>query len=274
MKRNPTELYETMRRAIAFMRSHGHERLSPADVASAVGMRPAHFSRAFSAWVGLPPKRFLSHLSHERATHLLRGAADVLTAAHRSGLSSPGRLHALLVNHDGVSPGEYKHGHIKIRWGVHPSPFGHCLIGTTKRGICKISFLDGDSERAARAAITESWPNATLVRDDKTTGKLAARIFARANKAQPLVVRGTNFQIQVWKALLAIPEGKAATYADIARAIGRPKAGRAVGTACGKNPIGYLIPCHRVLTSQGEAGGYKWGPERKEAILAWEQART
>lgn len=275
MKRD-RDLYETMRDAIAYLRAHAHERPSVADAAHAAGMSTQQFSRAFARWVGLPPKRFIAHLSHERAKEMLRGTRDILTASVRAGVASPGRLHDLLVSHSGVSPGEFKRGDIEIRWGVHPSPFGQCVIGVSGRGICALAFLARGDTREAVRALREHWPRASLVHNARATRAYADAIFSprRSRKPFPLMVRGTNFQVQVWKALLSIPEGSAAKYADIAQAIGRPRAVRAVGTACGRNPIGYLIPCHRVLTSDGAVGGYKWGPERKETILAWESARA
>lgn len=275
MKRTDTELYETMAKAIGYMRKHEHEKVAPKDIARAVGMSESRFSHAFKEWVGLSPKRYLSHLSHERAKALLKDSRSVLAASYKAGLSGPGRLHALFVEHDGVSPGEYKLGEIKIRYGVVPSPFGACLIGTTTRGVCTLSFLTRGSDTEARATLKQAWPTAHLVRDETRIRRIAQTLFGKKGSTNifPLVVRGTNFQIQVWKALLTIPEGHAATYADIARLIGRPKAVRAVGSACGKNRIGYIIPCHRVLTSSGTLGGYAWEPARKEVMLAWEAAR-
>lgn len=274
-KRTNAQLYETMRDAIAYMRAHEKDRPSPADVARAVGMSPSRFAHAFSKWIGISPKRFLSHLTHERAKVLIATSSNVLSASHKNGLSGPGRLHTLLVEHTGASPGEYMRGDIAIRYGIHPSPFGYCAIGITDRGICKISFLENESDARARQEIKRVWPHATLVRDDGVTAACTKKIFAKKSGAKGLrlFVGGTNFQVQVWKALLEIPEGRIVRYADIAKRIRRPRAVRAVGTAIGANPIAYLIPCHRVLTSGGHIGGYRWRPKRKETILAWEAAR-
>lgn len=274
MKRSPEELYETMAQAIAYLRAHAKERPSAAEVAQAVGMSSSRFEHAFAAWVGTTPKRFLAHLTKERAKEILATSKDVTRAAHRAGLSGAGRLHDLLVTYEAVSPGEFKKGNIEITYGIHASPFGWCVIGLTSRGISNLSFIEKGSDRQARANIREKWPHATLVRDDATTEKYAARIFAVGVSKKPLhlLVQGTNFQVKVWEALLAIPPGKAATYGDIARYIGSPKAVRAVGTACGKNAIAYLIPCHRVLAGDGGMGGYRWGTERKELMLTREAA--
>lgn len=260
-----------MRDAIAVMRGHKGRSLAPKEVAAAVGMSESRFSHAFKALAGLSPKRYLSHLKVEEAkAHLAH--APVLSASIRAGLSGPGRLHSLLVEHDAVSPGQVRSGKIAIRFGIHPSPFGPMLIGTTERGLAKLSFLAQSTNKEALRELRSAWPNASFMRDQKATAHVAARIF-QGSTHLPLVVRGTNFQVQVWKALLSIPAGSTSTYAAIARAIGAPHAVRAVGTAIGKNPIGYLIPCHRVLTSSGSLGGYRWDPKRKEALLMWESAQ-
>ena len=167
-------------------------------------------------------------------------------------------------------------GQIEIVYGIHPSPFGQCLIGLTKRAMCHLSFLDTDNERKARQSIQETWPSAALTRNNARTRPYLKQLFGVRKKKQPipLLLKGTNFQMKVWRALLAIPEGNTVSYANIARRIGSPKATRAVGTACGRNPIGFIIPCHRVLTTQGKPGGYQWGRQRKKAMLAWEAARV
>lgn len=275
MKRNATELYETMARAIAYLREHAKERPSAEEVAKAVGMSTSRFEHAFAEWVGTTPKRFLSYLTKERAKALLAESHDAHRTAHRTGLSGANRLHDLLVTYEAVTPGELRSGNVAITYGLHPSPFGWCLIGVTKRGIAQLSFLDEESERQAEKDIREKWPNATIARDDAATGKYAVQIFdAKSKKPVHLLVKGTNFQIKVWEALMRIPDGSVASYADIAEFVGAPKAVRAVGTACGRNAISYLIPCHRVLASDGGFGGYRWGVQRKEAMLAWEGARS
>jgi AraC family transcriptional regulator of adaptative response/methylated-DNA-[protein]-cysteine methyltransferase len=266
-------IYETMRDAIHYMRDHANNRPDVATVAKAVGMSRSRFEHVFTEWAGIPPKRFIAHLTKERAKEFL-GTRDVLKAAYASGLSGPGRLHGLMITHEAVSPGEFKSGDIEIKYGIHPSPFGWCLVGLTARGVCHLSFLDKDDRRQGVAQIQQAWPKARLVHDPRETGMLVKKIFhpTRSDSKRPihLLIKGTNFQVKVWEALLAIPDGQVASYAAIARAAGSSKAVRATGSSCGKNSIAYLIPCHRVLTSAGGIGGYRWGTERKETILAWE----
>lgn len=259
-----------MAAAIAYLRAHAHEQPDAAEVARAVGMSRSRFEHAFADWVGTTPKRFLAYLTKQRAKELLAGM-DVTRAAHRAGLSSPGRLHDLLVTLEAVSPGEFKRG-FAVRYGVHPSPFGWCAIGITDRGVCHLSFQERESLAAAKRGIAAQWPQATLVHDDVAMARTVARIFARDGKVKVLA-HGTNFQIKVWEALLRIPPGRACRYGDVARAIGKPQAVRAVGSACGANGIAYLIPCHRVLASDGALGGYRWGTGRKEAMLLHETSQ-
>jgi AraC family transcriptional regulator, regulatory protein of adaptative response / methylated-DNA-[protein]-cysteine methyltransferase len=272
--RNTGQMYKIMRDAIYYMREHVKDRPSIAEIAKTMGMSQSRFEHAFTEWAGTPPKRFLAYLAKEHAKSALTNSKDVLKAAHASGLSGPGRLHGLMVTHEAVSPGEFKTGKFEIIYGIHSSPFGKCLIGITKRGVCHLSFLDDGNEQKAINRINQSWPNAMLLKDEKKTAEYVKNIFAPGNKPRKrpihLLIKGTNFQIKVWEALLAIPDGRLSNYSQIARSAGFPKAARAVGTACGNNSIAYLIPCHRVLTSSGGIGGYRWGTGRKEAILAWE----
>ncbi len=264
-----------MQRAIEYLRDHAKEHPDAAAVARALGMSVSRFNHLFAEWTGITPKHFLSYLTKERAKRLLAQSPDVLSASYKAGLSGPGRLHELLVTYEALSPGEFKSGDIVIVWGLQKCPFGWCLIALTKRGICHVSFLDTDNERTAIAQLRETWPQATIERDDHRVKPYVAAIFSvkKNRRPLPLLLKGTNFQVKVWEALLRIPQGSIVRYADIAKAIGSPKAVRAVGTACGKNPIAYIIPCHRVLASNGGLGGYHWGVERKEALLAWEDAR-
>lgn len=270
-----------MRDAIDHMRTHAKENPTIGDVAHEVGMSASRFEHAFAEWVGISPKRFLAQLAKERAKNNLVGAKDILTAAYSSGLSGPGRLHDLLVTYEAVSPGEFKKGTIDITYGIHRSPFGWCVIGVTKRGICQLSFIETESEREAENIIRTAWPHAQITRDQVHTKTYIQKIFGGTNSSKNsaraakrplhLLIKGTNFQIKVWEALLAIPQGKTKSYADIARAIHEPKAVRAVGTACGKNLIPFIIPCHRVLASNGGLGGYSAGGiKRKAAILTAE----
>lgn len=275
--RTAKQIYESMRDAIYYMREHIKDRPNIKEVAKAVGMSPSRFEHVFAHWAGTPPKRFLAYLAKEQAKSELK-SKDVMKAAYATGLSGPGRLHGLMVTHEAVSPGEFKSGEIEIVYGIHPSPFGWCLIGVTKRGVCYLSFMDNNDESQAIKLIKHSWSNAVLTKDYKITNGYIKRIFEseKNNSKRPihLLIKGTNFQIKVWEALLAIPDGKVSSYAQIARAAGYPKAVRAAGTSCGNNSIAFLIPCHRVLTSSGGIGGYRWGIGRKEAILAWESVRN
>lgn len=275
-RRNKAQLYEIMSQAIAYLREQAPSQPKVEEVAQVLGMSPAHFNQVFAQWVGITPRRFLHYLTKERAKVLLRQSKDVLEVSYRAGLSGPGRLHELLVTYEAVSPGEFKTGEITIHFGLQPSPFGYCLLGVTARGICHLSFLETDDEYKATQLLREAWPSATLVRDEAKVKPYLKQLFGvhQSQQPLPLLLKGTNFQIKVWEALLAIPTGQVASYADIAHLVGSPKAVRAVGKACGQNPVGFIIPCHRVLTSQGQLGGYHWGVARKEAILAWEAVRS
>jgi AraC family transcriptional regulator, regulatory protein of adaptative response / methylated-DNA-[protein]-cysteine methyltransferase len=236
----------------------------------------------FSRWAGISPKAMLKFLTAQRAKTLLRDSrASVLDAALDAGLSGPGRLHDLLVTVDAVTPGEFKNYGVgmEIRYGFHESPFGACLIGATSRGICHLSFLDEKSSRRRAAFLEElksDWPRATLRRDLPATDRLVRRIFIRAADRAPLRVHlvGTPFRVKVWQALLEIPFGRVMSYHDVARSIGAPDACRAVGSAVGANPVAYLIPCHRVIRETGVVGDYRWGRERKLAMLMWENGRS
>lgn len=264
--------------AIEFLIERYPERPSLDETAAVAALHPHHFQRVFKRWVGISPKRFLQHLSVEHAKHLLDGHESVLGAACELGLSGPSRLHDLFVACEAMSPGEYKaRGRdLVIRWGRHGTPLGRVLVGLTDRGICWFSF---DSHREGRPAVEEfraEWAAARLVEDHEATAPIARRAFApseRGPAAMPLLLRGTNFQIQVWRALLAIPPGAVVTYEDVARAVGRPGAVRAVGHAVGRNPVSLIIPCHRVILKSGRIHNYRWGVGRKRALLAWEAGR-
>ncbi len=265
-----------MRDAIFYIRQHAQDRPSISLIAKHVGMSPSRFEHAFRRWAGTTPGRYLSYITNERAKAELSNSKNMLAAAYRSGLSGSGRLHDLLVTYEALSPGEFKKGTFVITYGIHKSPFGWCTIGVTPRGIIHLAFLKSDRTKEAVTSIHSKWPKAILVRDDKATKKYIDIIFKHKNPKRPLhlLLRGTNFQIKVWQALLALPSGTTASYGAIAKKVGAGKASRAVGSACGKNSIGFLIPCHRVLTSEGGIGGYRWGTDRKEAILAWEKIKT
>jgi AraC family transcriptional regulator of adaptative response/methylated-DNA-[protein]-cysteine methyltransferase len=272
------ETYNRMAQAILFMRQNYHQQPDLATIAQQVHLSEYHFQRLFTQWAGVSPKRFLQYLTLEYAKTKISETKNLLELTTDAGLSSPGRLHDLFVKLEAMSPGEFKAGGrgLTICYGIHPTPFGRSLIATIKRGICNLHFLDSDDEDNAVKMLNLAWPNATLQADQKNTQSICDRIFQPPkNQTTPLVlwVKGTNFQIQVWRALLHIPLGGITTYGDLASAIDRPGASRAVGNAVGQNPIGYLIPCHRVIRESGALGGYRWGAARKATLLGWEASQ-
>ncbi len=269
--------YARVERAIAFLARNADRRPSLAEIARGAGLSPAHFQRLFTRWAGISPKRFLLFLTKEHALSLLRRSTTVLDAAFDAGLSGPGRLHDLLVSAEAATPGEVASGGkgIAITWGFAPTPFGECLLGLTDRGICHLAFVGSGGRPAALGGLRRRWPRATLREDSILAGRTASRAFSGARRGRPgLHLAGTNFQLKVWEALLRVPAGAATTYAEVARRIGRPTAARAVAGAVAANPVAWIIPCHRVLRSFGGLGGYRWGLERKQAMLGWEAARA
>jgi AraC family transcriptional regulator of adaptative response/methylated-DNA-[protein]-cysteine methyltransferase len=247
------------------------------ELAQRMNMSPAHFQRTFSQWVGVSPKRYQQYLTLAHARRLLAERHTTLATAHDVGLSSSGRLHDLFLTWEAMSPGDYARGGagLTILWGWFPSPFGPALVMGTAKGICGIGFADEAGAEAAMEDLTGRWPRATYVEDPMALASWAHAAFGtEPGRSAPLHLIGAPFQIKVWEALLAIPTGHVTTYADIATAIGHPQAHRAVGTAVGRNPISFLIPCHRALRRDGGLGGYHWGLPRKRAMLAWEAART
>jgi AraC family transcriptional regulator of adaptative response/methylated-DNA-[protein]-cysteine methyltransferase len=279
--------YERVERAIRYVEANRRRQPELAEIAASVHLSEYHFQRLFQRWAGISPKRFLQFLTKEDAKRRLRDSASVLDAALESGLSGAGRLHELLVECEAVTPGEVRRGGegLEIRYGFHPTPFGECLLALTARGICALRFIGSAGRTAEFEALAREWPKARWIRDPDRTGALAGRAFTglppdrqgrgdSRNGPVRLHLRGTNFQVKVWEALLAVPEGSVTTYSVIARTIGHPGAARAVGSAAGRNPIALLIPCHRVLRSVGDVTGYRWGGPRKQAILAWEAAHA
>ena len=316
--------YQYIERAIEFLDVRHLEQPTLDEVAAHVGLSKHHFHRMFVRWAGTTPKRFLHFLTLQDAKTALTNSSSVLDAVLEIGLSGPGRLHDLLVTHEGVTPGEFKRNGegVVIRFGWHPSPFGECLLAMTQRGVCGLmfatslreqpaapaerGFLQGSSPREALLArLHRKWPRATLVEDSEGTAPVAQTIFGgdflnedssghdhigpglngtgingpglngdqshhRERREVKLSLDGTNFQMAVWKALLEIPPGEVTTYEAIAARIGRPRAVRAVGNAVGANLVAYLIPCHRVIRETGVLGGYRWGPTRKQAMIARE----
>lgn len=271
--------YARIEKAILFLDEDFRRQPSLKEVAGNAGLSEYHFHRLFTRWAGISPKRFLQFLTAEYARGLLKESQNVLEAAWEAGLSGSGRLHDLIVNVYAVTPGELREegAGITIRHGVHSGPFGDFLLGVTDKGICALSFLRESGAGEAVEALRKEWAGSRLVLDPKATKTVADRIFdpLRRGGAPPLnvIVKGTNFQIKVWEALLRIPAGSVASYGDVAARIGTPNAVRAVGNAVGRNPVAFLIPCHRVLRKTGAFGGYGGGAARKKAILAWEWAR-
>jgi AraC family transcriptional regulator, regulatory protein of adaptative response / methylated-DNA-[protein]-cysteine methyltransferase len=269
--------YATVKRAIEFITTRWRDQPSIEAIAEDAGLSPSHFQHVFKRWAGLTPKAFLQAITLDRARELLRDSASVLDAAYDVGLSGPGRLHDLFVTHEALTPGDYRRDDLTLSYGYHPSPFGEAIVVATARGMAGLGFVDGDRE-AALADMQRRWPRARLVEDSGLTAPFAARAFDsdlwRPETPLRLVMIGTDFEIRVWETLLAVPMGRATTYSDIACKIGRPKAARAVGAAVGRNPISFVVPCHRVLGRSGALTGYHWGLARKQAIIGWEAGQV
>ena len=272
--------YDVVRRAIAFISEHWRDQPETEAIAQAAGVSSTDLHHLFRRWAGLTPKAFLQALTLDHARRLLRDSASVLDASFEVGLSGPGRLHDLFVTHEAMSPGEWKSGGagLTISYGFHPSPFGTALVMATERGLAGLAFADGSEEQAALADMGRRWPQAKLVEDTARTAPLARRIFDsklwRADRPLRVVLIGTDFEVRVWETLLKIPMGRATTYSDIAVKVCAPKAARAVGAAVGKNPVSFVVPCHRVLGKSGAITGYHWGLTRKRAMLGWEAGKT
>ena len=277
--RNQCLDYARVEDAIRFIDHHRLEQPSLDEIAAAVNASPYHFQRLFSRWAGVSPKRFLGYLTLTHARAALEGSGSVLDAALEAGLSGPGRLHDLFVTFEAVTPGDVRRGGdgLTVRHGVHPTLFGDAWFAATGRGLCDLSFVNGDSgKEEALAAARERWPKARFIEDRAATGPLARAAFTPpGHRETPLAlhVQGTNFQIRVWEALLRVPEGRLISYRALAEEAGAPRAARAVGTAMGRNPVAYLIPCHRVIRQSGALSTYRWGRARRMAIIGWEAAR-
>ncbi|MFT5007272.1 MAG: AraC family transcriptional regulator of adaptative response [Paracoccaceae bacterium] len=273
MTQNPYH-YDLIARALTFIDQSDGEQPSLDDIAAATGLSPAHFQRIFSQWVGVSPKRYQQYLMLDHAKNLLQDRFTVLDTALESGLSGSSRLHDLFLRWEAMSPGEYaaKGAGLTIDFGWFPSPFGEMLVMGTKRGICAIAFTAESSRADAMADLTARWPAAEYVENPSQLQTWVDAALGNGEGAK-LHLIGAPFQIKVWEALLTIPTGHVTTYSEIAQSIGHPKAVRAVGTAVGRNPVSWLIPCHRALRKSGGLGGYHWGLPVKRALLAWESAR-
>ncbi|HET9870461.1 MAG TPA: methylated-DNA--[protein]-cysteine S-methyltransferase [bacterium] len=268
--------YALIERSIRTLADHYAENPPLARLAKDAGLSPFHFQRLFKRWAGVSPKRFAQYLSAENAKRRLRSAKSLLDATFESGLSSPGRLHDLLVSVEAMTPGDYRRRgrDLVIEYGTFPSPFGDCLAALTPRGLCGLAFLDARGPGHALRDFKRRWPLSTFRPNPRRAARVGKQVFARKGKARPrLVLRGTPFQLKVWEALLRVPEKALVTYGELARRVGHPKASRAVGTAVGRNPVAYLIPCHRVIRETGVLGDYHWGAARKKALVGWEGAR-
>src|SRR5205807_2163679 len=272
--------YDSVRRAIAFISEHWRDQPTIEAMADAASVTPDELHHLFRRWASLTPKAFMQALTLDHAKGLLRDSASILDAALDSGLSGPGRLHDLFVTHEAMSPGEWKNGGagMTLRYGFHPSPFGTAIVIASGRGLAGLAFADPGEEQIALADMQRRWPRATYVQDSDGTATLAQRIFDtrlwRADEPLRVVLIGTDFEVRVWETLLKIPMGRAVTYSGIAAKIGATKAARAVGAAVGKNPVSFVVPCHRVLGKSGDVTGYYWGLTRKRAMLGWEAAKV
>jgi AraC family transcriptional regulator, regulatory protein of adaptative response / methylated-DNA-[protein]-cysteine methyltransferase len=276
---SPTGDYERVRRIVAYISERWRDQPSLDDIAAHVGLSTTHVHHLFRRWCGLSPKAFLQAITLDNAKALLADSASVLDATYEVGLSGPARLHDLFVTHEAITPGEYKTGGagLTLRFGFHESPFGEAIVVATERGLAGLGFVDAGDRPAALADMQRRWPRAEYVEDAAATAPLARRIFDplawRTEQPLRVVLIGTDFEVRVWQTLLRIPLGRATTYSDIAARLGKPSASRAVGAAVGKNPISFVVPCHRVLGRSGALTGYHWGLTRKQAILGWEQGR-
>ncbi|WP_096784507.1 methylated-DNA--[protein]-cysteine S-methyltransferase [Rhodobacter sp. CZR27] len=269
----PAYHYAVIARALAEIDAGGPS-LSLDELAGRMGLSPAHFQRIFSQWVGVSPKRYQQYLTLDHARRLLAERFTLLDTSLATGLSGPGRLHDLFLRWEAMSPGDFARAGegLTIRWVSVPSPFGEALVMATDRGICGLAFCEETGRTAAMADLMARWPRAQYVEDEATVAPLAAQAFSGGETRLHLI--GAPFQIKVWEALLRIPSGHVTTYSEIASAVGHPRAVRAVGTAVGRNPVSFLIPCHRALRKSGGLGGYHWGLPVKRAMLAWEAARA
>lgn len=271
--------YDRVAAAIRFFEQHQLSQPSLAEVAAAAGLSESHFHRLFHRWAGVTPKDFLQCLTAAEARRRLQQSASVLEAALDAGLSGPGRLHDLFIGLEAATPGEVKSGGrgMRIAWGRVMSPFGVCSLGWTDRGVCHLVFADDPAPEGVPAELRAQWPSATLEEDPAGARALACRVYESGGGVRDRLtafVRGTAFQVRVWRALLQIPEGTLTTYRRVAEAVEVPRAFRAVGAACGANPVAYLIPCHRVIRETGVVEGYRWGTTRKQALLAREAATS
>lgn len=271
--------YHRIQKAIEFLSDNFKQQPRLEDVAEQVHLSPFHFQKMFTEWAGVSPKKFLQFLTTHYLKEQIRNTSSILEAADLVGLSSQSRVYDLFVNLEAVTPHQYRHAGkgLKIYYAYHDCPFGICFIAVTERGICGLEFLEEDQKEVILTSFAQRWHFAKLEANVEKTTPYLNQIFdpyQRKYGSVKVLIQGTNFQIKVWEALLKIPFGSVSTYAQIAQSIGNPQAVRAVGTAIGKNPVAYLIPCHRIIRKEGKLGGYHWGSERKKAIIGWEAAKS
>ena len=269
-----TKDYLRVEKAILFLDKNFYRQPSLKEIAQSVNLSVYHFQRLFKRWAGISPKRFLQCLTIEHAKKVMEFSGNLLEITYEIGLSSAGRLHDLFVNIEAMTPGEFRKlgKHLQINYGFHPSPFGECFIAVTNRGICRLDFVAASNRKKLMKDLKKQWHSAHVQENPAVTEPYINRIFGSStpNTALPLYLKGTNFQIQVWKAILNIPRGMIVSYEHIAEHIRRPKAVRAVSNATAHNPLAFVIPCHRVIRKTGAISGYRWGLARKKAILVWE----
>ncbi len=273
--------YYRVEKALYFLQQNMHRQPLLAEIARSAHLSPYHFQRIFKRWAGISPKHFQQYLTIQHVKGVLDESKSLLEASSRVGLSSPGRLHDLFITFDAVTPGAYKKkgDGLHMHCGFHPTPFGTCLLAVTDKGICSLSFIPENKDQEAFQELKENWPAAIVEINHKQTGHIAERIFCPERQSTVtkdmiyLHLKGTNFQVNVWEALLNIPPGHLLSYEDMAARVGSPRGSRAAAGAVAKNPVSYLIPCHRVIRKVGELGGYRWGTARKMAMLGWEAVR-
>ncbi|WDD99689.1 bifunctional helix-turn-helix domain-containing protein/methylated-DNA--[protein]-cysteine S-methyltransferase [Thalassomonas actiniarum] len=269
--------YLVVEQAIAFIHRHFAKQPTLTDIAEAVHMSEHHLQRVFSEWAGISPKRFLQFITKQAAIDALKNTSNLIEASQSLGLSGTGRLHDLLVTCEGMTPGEMKRAGegVAIDYGVASTPFGEAVLAWTGRGICYLQFVEREQQTRIND-LFQQWPHASFTLKDEAAGQLSEKIFASPLERGKihLVLKGTNFQVKVWEALINSQASQQLSYSQVAQLVGSPGASRAVGTALASNTIGYLIPCHRVIKSNGELGNYRWGVDRKSAMLGWERAQT
>ncbi|MBI5592616.1 MAG: bifunctional helix-turn-helix domain-containing protein/methylated-DNA--[protein]-cysteine S-methyltransferase [Deltaproteobacteria bacterium] len=272
--------YMRIEKAIGYVEANYKSRPTLDQIAESMHLSKYHFDRLFKRWAGISPIQFLHFLTVEHAKQKLAESRNLLDASLETGLSGPGRLHDLFVTFEAMTPGEFKQkgAGLKMEYGFHSTPFGECFLVVTDRGISHLAFVDAEDPAMVLSRFQQNWPEATLAENQARTGSMVNRIFSldQSHESRPfhLLLKGTNFQVSVWRALLTIPMGNVVSYQDIAAYIGRPKAFRAVGSAIAVNPVGYLIPCHRVIAKSGRIHQYRWGVVRKKAILGWEASKS